>query len=163
MEQVLEAYQLILHREADSSGANYWSTSGLYNDDLLRAITSSSHQVYSSMSESELVSFQSQYGGDRSVTDPFTGAFTQYAVGTASVPYDMTANIHKNEIIVPATFSDGLRNGDLTMGNNDDVKKQNELLREIIAELQSQSKRDDDTQDILNESLVKLEEIEEVV
>lgn len=39
-----------------------------------------------------------------------------YDVGTGSVPSDMAANIHKGEIIIPRTFSDGLRTGQLTLG-----------------------------------------------
>ncbi|MBV5342186.1 hypothetical protein JZU68_00725, partial [bacterium] len=50
-----------------------------------------------------------------------------FAVGTPNVPYDMTANIHKGEIIVPQNFSEGLRNGSLNMGSN------KELIEEIRA------------------------------
>jgi hypothetical protein len=32
----------------------------------------------------------------------------------------MLANIHKGEIVVPASFSDGLRSGDLTLGGSND-------------------------------------------
>lgn len=39
-----------------------------------------------------------------------------FAVGTWNVPYDMTANIHKNEMIVPATFADSVRSGEATVG-----------------------------------------------
>lgn len=38
------------------------------------------------------------------------------ATGTPNVPADMPAMIHKGEIVVPRTFSDGLRSGDLTLG-----------------------------------------------
>lgn len=51
-----------------------------------------------------------------------------FAVGTTNVPYDMLAQIHKNEMIVPATFSDGVRAGDISIGDN---KEQITLLKDI--------------------------------
>jgi hypothetical protein len=39
-----------------------------------------------------------------------------FAVGTAQVPTDMVANIHKNEGIIPAPFMDSILNGELTLG-----------------------------------------------
>lgn len=44
-----------------------------------------------------------------------TIANQQFAEGTPSVPSDMVAQIHKNEMIIPATFSEGLRRGDVTL------------------------------------------------
>ena len=40
-----------------------------------------------------------------------------FAVGSPNIEQDQLANIHKGEIIVPKTFSDGLRDGDLMLGN----------------------------------------------
>ena len=42
-----------------------------------------------------------------------------FAVGTPNVPEDQLANIHKGEMIVPATFSEAIRSGDLTLGSSD--------------------------------------------
>jgi hypothetical protein len=39
-----------------------------------------------------------------------------YAVGTWAVPYDMTAQIHKDEMIIPKTFSDSVRKGEASIG-----------------------------------------------
>lgn len=39
-----------------------------------------------------------------------------FDVGTGSVPADMSANVHRGEIIVPATMSDAIRSGQLTLG-----------------------------------------------
>jgi hypothetical protein len=44
-----------------------------------------------------------------------------FDVGTSNVSRDMIAQIHKNEIITPATMSEGIRNGELTLGNNKDI------------------------------------------
>lgn len=38
-----------------------------------------------------------------------------FAVGTMNVPSDMTANIHKGEIIVPQNMSDSIRSGDAAL------------------------------------------------
>lgn len=43
------------------------------------------------------------------------GASGSFAVGTPQVPSDMTANVHRGEMIIPATFSEGIRRGDLTV------------------------------------------------
>ncbi|MFA6582670.1 MAG: hypothetical protein WCS77_00080 [Elusimicrobiaceae bacterium] len=42
-------------------------------------------------------------------------AGVSFAVGTDFVPEDMPANIHRGEIIVPATFSDAIRSGALSL------------------------------------------------
>lgn len=44
-----------------------------------------------------------------------TIASQSFAVGTPSVPYDMLANVHKGEMIIPQKFSDALRSGDLSL------------------------------------------------
>ncbi len=38
--------------------------------------------------------------------------------GTADLPNDMVAQVHRGEIIVPKTFSDAIRQGDLTLGGS---------------------------------------------
>lgn len=43
----------------------------------------------------------------------------QLAVGTPYVPEDMPATVHQGEIIVPRTFSEGLRAGDLALASPD--------------------------------------------
>ncbi len=57
-----------------------------------------------------------------------------FAVGTPNVPNDMLANIHKGEIIVPQTFSDGLRNGSLNMGSNKELIEEIKALRKQVEE-----------------------------
>jgi hypothetical protein len=44
-----------------------------------------------------------------------TIASQSFAVGTPNVPYDMNANIHKGEMIIPSTFSDAIRSGQLAL------------------------------------------------
>lgn len=39
-----------------------------------------------------------------------------FAVGTPEIPSDMLANVHQGEMIIPATFAQGIRSGDLTLG-----------------------------------------------
>lgn len=46
-------------------------------------------------------------------------ASNSFAVGTPNVPQDQLANIHKGEMIVPATFSEAIRSGQLTLGAGD--------------------------------------------
>ncbi len=44
-----------------------------------------------------------------------TIAAQSFAVGTPSVPSDMMAQVHKGETIIPATFADAIRKGDLSL------------------------------------------------
>ena len=43
------------------------------------------------------------------------GGTPSYAVGTGNIPNDMMANIHKGEGIIPATFMDSIRSGELSL------------------------------------------------
>ena len=61
--------------------------------------------------------------------------FNSFAVGTTSVPHDMLANIHKEEIIIPKDFSQGLRSGDLAMGSFDVLVKKVEVLTDEVKKL----------------------------
>jgi hypothetical protein len=47
-----------------------------------------------------------------------TIAAVSYAVGTPEVPSDMLATVHKHEMIIPATFADAIRKGQLTLGGS---------------------------------------------
>lgn len=56
-----------------------------------------------------------------------TIASQSFAVGTPSVPQDMSANIHKDEMIVPATFAEAIRSGQLTLSGS--RRNDNEPMR----------------------------------
>ena len=51
------------------------------------------------------------YGAER-----IAGVAQSFAVGAAEIPQDQTANIHAGEMIIPATFAESIRAGDLTLG-----------------------------------------------
>jgi len=42
-----------------------------------------------------------------------------FAVGASEIPQDMTAQIHQGEMIIPATFAESLRAGELTLGGGE--------------------------------------------
>lgn len=52
-------------------------------------------------------------------------ASQKFAVGTPEVPRDMVAQIHKGETIIPATFAEGIRRGDLTLGGGNSSNSSN--------------------------------------
>ncbi|MFW2585540.1 hypothetical protein [Aliarcobacter butzleri] len=54
-----------------------------------------------------------------------------YAVGSTSIEYDQIAQIHKGEVIVPKNFSDGIREGNLMLGDNSSIVKEIKNLIEI--------------------------------
>ncbi|UXC28567.1 tape measure protein [Aliarcobacter butzleri] len=58
-------------------------------------------------------------------------ALNSYAVGSARIEYDQLAQLHKDEIVAPKTFSDGIRNGDLVMGDNNKVVEAINSLKDI--------------------------------
>lgn len=51
-------------------------------------------------------------------------AIAGFAVGTPKIPRDMIANVHKDEMIVPETFSDAIRSGDLTLSGGGEEAEQ---------------------------------------
>ena len=44
-------------------------------------------------------------------------------VGSWSIPEDQMAMVHQGEIIVPRTFSEGIRRGELSLSSNGNVSK----------------------------------------
>lgn len=54
-----------------------------------------------------------------------------YDVGSANIEYDQLAHIHKGETIVPRSFSDGLRDGALSLGDNSSIVKEIKNLIDI--------------------------------
>ena len=90
-----------------------------------------------------------------------------FAVGTPNVPNDMLANIHKGETIIPTTFSEGLRRGDLMLGETNQLSN---LLVDVINKLNGiiiqqglQTATLIESRDIQNGSLVMLENIEGII
>lgn len=51
-------------------------------------------------------------------------SLNSFAVGSANIEYDQLAQIHKGEVIIPKTFSDGLRAGNITLGDNNNIVKE---------------------------------------
>lgn len=45
-----------------------------------------------------------------------TGGLLSFDVGTPSVPRDMVAKIHQGEMIIPKTFAEGIRKGEVPLG-----------------------------------------------
>lgn len=54
-----------------------------------------------------------------------------YAVGSTSIEYDQIAQIHQGEVIVPKNFSDGIREGNLMLGDNSSIVKEIKNLIEL--------------------------------
>lgn len=54
------------------------------------------------------------YGAER--VAQVTGA--SFAVGTPNIPQDQIATVHKGEMIIPATFADAIRSGDLSLSGS---------------------------------------------
>ena len=82
-----------------------------------------------------------------------------FAVGTTRVTHDMPANIHKDEIIVPKTFSDGVRNGELSISKNNETQDMSYVTAAIMELIEVAR----DSLDVNNASLEKLETIEKVI
>jgi hypothetical protein len=51
-----------------------------------------------------------------------------YAVGTARVPYDMVTTVHEDEGVIPKTFMDSIRSGELTLGGRNQVSGQTTVI-----------------------------------
>jgi len=140
---VTSAYNEVLGRNPQVAGLNYW-VGQLNSGDV--ALT----DLYKAVAFGAL-------GEDKNDAQNWLAA-NSFANGSTNIPFDMSARIHQGEIIVPETFSNGLRNGDLTMGNQSEVV---ELLNGILSKLEEQRTIQDDSKDIQDASLEKLEKIEE--
>lgn len=162
-------YQDVFGREADVGGLQNWlnqinnaSITGISRENLL-------DKMLESAAES-----------DKMAAEKFleTLKIPSFAVGTSSVSNDMMAQIHKGEIITPRNFSDGLRNGDLIMGETSSivsainamnanvsnrVSNLESGLNGIISNQSSQIKIMNDTYDVNNGTLVSLQTIEKVI
>lgn len=75
--------------------------------------------------------------GENATVGPGRG----YASGSPSIPHDMNASIHRGEMIIPGSFADAIRRGDITIGGrngmgsgttvvNYNVTVQGSLIRE---------------------------------
>ena len=108
----------------------------------------------------------SSYGSTPSISD-LVGSIYSFDVGTTNVPKDMVARIHQGEIITPKTYSDGIRNGDLIVGNVssiesalDDISNSVNALVSISSSQLTQLK---EIRDINNDSLVSLQNMEAII
>lgn len=54
-----------------------------------------------------------------------------YDTGTIDIPHDQLAKVHKNEMIVPKKFSDSIRNGELSLGDNSKIIEKLKDLLEV--------------------------------
>ncbi|PZP11495.1 MAG: hypothetical protein DI602_11445, partial [Aliarcobacter butzleri] len=63
--------------------------------------------------------------------DKLKTTLNSYDVGSTNIEYDQIAKIHKNEMIVPKNFSDGIREGNLMLGDNNSIVKEIKNLIEI--------------------------------
>lgn len=57
-----------------------------------------------------------------------------FAVGTPSIPYDMTAQLHKGEGVIPATFMDSIRSGELALSGGSSTTNSNDMTIYINVE-----------------------------
>ena len=67
-----------------------------------------------------IVASEIAFGLDSSDSANEVGVLTalpSFSVGTTQVPRDMVAQIHKDEMIIPKTFSDGIRGGALGLSS----------------------------------------------
>lgn len=90
---------------------------------------------------------------------------SSFAVGTDNVPQDQLATVHKGEIIVPATFSEAIRSGDLSLSGSSDsaISDNNSSSSPIITNININfdgasfiGQIDDDNVEMLGERLGQL-------
>jgi hypothetical protein len=99
--QIASLYSTSLGRVADAGGLAYWTNSTLTLAQIAANIQSSAETAVRAVSvdtQNKFGELVNQYLGQ----DSYIRAF---AVGTNYVPYDMTAQIHEGEAIVPKAYN----------------------------------------------------------
>lgn len=71
------------------------------------------------------------YKGTFMPTVGLIGSLPSFAVGTGNVTGDMTANIHKGEMIIPKTFAQGVRSGELSISGGKDPEQPSQSVVNI--------------------------------
>jgi uncharacterized membrane protein YgcG len=133
---------------SSSSGGGGGSTSTPSTADLVNSIYSkydlhkyqtddSGYKHWESQVSSGAIKVSDLESVIKATADKILG-INSFAVGTPNVPKDMLAQIHQGEIITPKTYSEGIRNGDLMMGDTRRISNSmdngmNELKNELIA------------------------------
>lgn len=140
---IYDKYNLTQY-QTDSSGYEYWqsqvSSGAIAASDLESAIKAAADEILGTNS---------------------------FAVGTTNVPKDMVAKIHQGEIITPKTYSEGIRNGDLMMGNVSSIESAldgiSNSVNALVGIANSQLMQLRDIRDISNGSLVSLQNMEAII
>ncbi|MCK4500129.1 hypothetical protein KAU11_06490, partial [Candidatus Babeliales bacterium] len=142
-----EAYSEALSDTIDKSGVLFESGAFSSSQDMLFAQSVAQSQFESLEGSTleqidvlKLIEENTRNGSDTNIYTNETD-IPSYAVGTSRVSHDQLANIHKDEIIVPAKESNAFRDGSLNIGNNDDIVK---VLNDISSYLSSMKKSNDD-------------------
>ncbi|MGJ0317720.1 tape measure protein [Aliarcobacter cryaerophilus] len=140
---IYDKYNLTQY-QTDSSGYDYWqgqvSSGAIAASDLESAIKAAADEILGTNS---------------------------FAVGTTNVPKDMVAKIHQGEIITPKTYSEGIRNGDLMMGNVSSIESAldgiSSSVNALVGIASSQLMQLKEIRDINNDSLVSLQNMEAII
>ena len=166
-ESVEAAKEIAAATTTYSSGGNTYSSrsEAQANADATNAANAANLAAFNSNMTEATADTGAIFSGGRPLPKAFvsSSSFIPFAVGSPNVPYDMPANIHQGEMILPQTFAEGVRNGSVTVGGNQDalvkeirgLREENRQMKNYMVQLVKYNK---DIKDISNESLISLQE-----
>ncbi len=117
---------------------------------ILSTMASSTTGPYAPGITAEYISHQRDYVDSFGGIDEYmrllnsgaiTGELPSFAVGTPNVPYDMLAQIHKGEMIPTATMSEGIRRGEVMLGDTSGIVDRMDKLITRIEKLEETNSR----------------------
>jgi len=112
-EDIKTLYQVILGREGEASGVDFWLKSGLSSMDVAQGFYTSAEYLASHPNGS-------------------------HANGLDNVPFDgYTAKLHKGEMVLPAKQAQGVVQGSDISGLSSDINKSNADSLEVLSAMQS--------------------------
>ena len=101
-----------------TSAKGIWSGVQTSAKGIWAGVKTTAEAPWKSVGNGIIKMFNGLIGGLNKIPGVKIATLASLAVGTTDVPFDMFAQIHQGEAVIPKTFMDGVRSGELSIGRN---------------------------------------------